>query len=732
MVFEATDLSLSRSVAVKVLRPELATAAESARFLREARTLANLSHPNVVPVHEVGQGEGLYFFIMDRVNGETLAARLTRGPLGAEEARRVGLELLDALGMAHGASIVHRDVKPANIFLAGGRPLLADFGIAHSGEGEGDPLTREGEWRGTPQYMAPEVLRGSQATPRSDLYSLGAVLYESVTGRPWEDGEHGRWGGVPARMIPALRGALTADPRDRFADAESFHAVLDRPSGVRAVRWRRVLPLAAAGLAAISIAVWKLGPGGPSEPVTVLVAPIADLSPDGSLAQIADGLTDAVTTVVGTAPSVQPVGRFTAATLRGRNTGVATLRDEYSVAYVVEGAVRGNPDEVRVSAVLTDAATGLERWSRSFTFAGDEVLLRQDDVGWAVLRAIEQEIGGDETPRVSRSTTRDIQAFDAYRTARQAWMVRNPVGLLEVALPGFQRAVDLDPEWALAWAGLADVYNIVGAYEYGLLAPTVAFGRARRASARALELAPGLPEAMTARASVLWNADRDVAGAERLFRAAIAANRSYAPALQWYSILLAATGRHEEALTNVLEAYQADVLSPVISTELARQYYYARQFHEASERFRQALELDSAYLATRLGFGMSLIQEGELDLALAQFERGRDLTGGTHAAPLSLIGYVKAKTGHPDEARAILADIRASRAAGTYVPFEYDAVVLMGLDQHDEAVSALSQALAVGSNGPMIFHTDPFLDPLHGHPGFEALLDEIGVRRPAP
>jgi TolB-like protein/tetratricopeptide (TPR) repeat protein len=713
-------------VAVKVLRPELATATESERFLREARTLANLSHPNVVAVHEVGHGEGLYFFVMERVRGQTLAERLAEAPLSVETVRRAGIELLDALSLAHGESVVHRDIKPANIFVSGGRPLLADFGIARPGDVEPDLLTREGEWRGTPRYMAPEVLRGAPATPRSDLYSLGAVLFESVTGRAWDDAEYGRWKDVPPPLIPALRGALAPDPSDRHSDAESFQtALLPPPASTR--RW--LVPVVAAAVAVAGTLFITRDRSPPATgPVTVLVAPFVDVTVDGSLTPIADGLTDAVTTAVGTSPWIQPVGRFTAVALRGQDLDRTALRTRFDVTYMVEGAVRGTPEALRVSVVVTNAADGLERWSETFDLSGNEVLEAQDDVGLAVLRALEAEIGREETAPLPRSTTRNMAAFDAYRRARRVWMARHPRDLVEVAIPEFQRAVELDPEWALAWAGLADVYNVIGAYEQGMIDPTIAFEEARRASSRALDLAPGLPEALTARASVLWNADRDVEGAEALFVQAIEANPSYAPALQWYSILLITQGRTEEALARTIEAYQADVLSPVISTQLARHYYFSRRYQEASEQFARAVEMDSTLVTARLGLGMTLIQQDRLDEALAEFETARDLTEGRHAAPLALIGHVHARMGDPEPARLALAQIAAVREGGTYVPFEYDAVVHLGLNQPDEAIAALNQAVASGSNGPTIFHVDPFLSPLHGMPEFEALVDRVGVR----
>src|SRR5512139_427082 len=222
VVFLARDPALERAVAVKVLRPEQATAAAAERFLREARLLARVRHPNVVQVHQAGEADGLFYFVMDRVTGPSLSARLQSGPLPLPETLGVGRDLLAALAAVHQQGVVHRDLKPANTFLEDGRALLADFGIARtSSEDRTEPLTRPGQSPGTPDYMAPEQVRGEPATVRTDLYAAGMVLYECATGRRWPalaDPATADWRGVPAALSAALRRALALSPGDRWPD----------------------------------------------------------------------------------------------------------------------------------------------------------------------------------------------------------------------------------------------------------------------------------------------------------------------------------------------------------------------------------------------------------------------------------------------------------------------------------------------------------------------------------
>ena len=272
-VFRALDTSLDRVVAVKVLRPDMATATAEARFLREARTLASFSHPNIVTIHDADQHDGLFYYVMDLVKGESLARRLEAGPLDGRDAFRLGRDLLDALERMHAVGMVHRDVKPSNVFLIDGRALLADFGIVHVEDPPDDTLTTEGRGPGTPAYMSPEQATGGGTSARSDLYSLALVLYESLSGRRWTAGmppESGDWSGIPVPARPALKRALALDPEDRWNNAADFRdALRTRGPGLRLPRWAVALVAAAI----VALGWWALGrPGAPAR------APMAELS----------------------------------------------------------------------------------------------------------------------------------------------------------------------------------------------------------------------------------------------------------------------------------------------------------------------------------------------------------------------------------------------------------------------------------------------------------------------
>jgi serine/threonine-protein kinase len=722
IVFAGEDLDLGRRVAIKVLKPELSTARGAQRFLREARTLANHSHPNIVPVHEVGERDGLHYFVMDFVQGDTLATLLKQGPLDEGTVRELADGLLDALAVVHSALVVHRDIKPANILLVRGRPLLSDFGIARVQDAT-DPLTREGWMPGTPEYMAPELAEGDPASPSSDLYALAAVLFESVTGRRWRRAESGTWKGVPPGLRPVLRKALADRPEDRYTDAGSFRQALS-PRADRKAR----LVLASALAAALVLGAVAIGrtllPEPATGPAVILVAPLEDLSPTGGLETLADGLNAEITTVLGTSSQMVPIGRITARTLQGP-LDLASLREDLDVDYVLHGNVSEGGTGVRAAFALTSTADRLERWSDSFEYDRDDHLRMQEDVAWSVVLSVEEELSGTEPQRYLRHRTSSTEAFDAYHRARRAWERRRPTDL-GVALQAFQEAVALDSTYALAWVGLADVYNVIGSFDYGAMPPRQAFAMALDAADRAIALQDSLGEAWVARGMSIYNGQWDLDRADAAFQRGLALYPGYMSAHQWYSILLNAREEWDQSLARVRRAAALDRRSAVARTQVARHYYFADDLANAEREYREAIELDADYFLAHLGLGLVLLVQDSIEQAMVAFREGDRLTGGEELAPVGLIGMARALQGDTAAAGHALAAL--GDVEGRYVPPEYVALVHLGLGERDAAVDSLRAAWRNGSNSVTLFHIDPLLADLHGRPDFEALLDSVGVR----
>jgi serine/threonine-protein kinase len=722
IVFGGEDLDLGRRVAIKVLRPELATARGAQRFLREARTLANLSHPNIVPVHEVGERDGLHYFVMDFVQGDTLATRLEGGPLDEDTAKELADGVLDALGVVHRAMVVHRDIKPANILLVRGRPLLSDFGIARV-QDTTDPLTREGVVPGTPEYMAPELADGEPASPSSDLYAVAAVLFESATGRRWRRAESGTWKGVPPGLLPVLRKALADRPADRYADAGSFRDAL-RPGADRRA-W--LVTASAVGAATVlgALVVWRaLPPETPTGPAVILVAPLEELGGSGELETLADGLNAEITTVLGTSTQMVPIGRITARSLQGP-IDLASLREDLDVDYVLHGGVSEAGTGIRASFALTSTADRIERWSDSFEYDRNDHLRMQEDVAWSVVLSIEEEISGTEPQRYLRHRTTSTEAFDAYHRGRRAWERRRPADLM-VALEAFQEAVALDSTYALAWVGLSDVYNVLGSFDYGAMHPRQAFEMALGAADRAIALQDSLGEAWVARGMAIYNGQWDLDRAEAAFLQGLSLYPGYMPAHQWYSILLNSREEWDQALARVRRAVALDRRSALVRTQVARHYYLAGDMANAAREYREAIELDAELPIAHMGLGLVLLLQDSVPQAVEAYEQGGRHTGGQALAPVGLVGMARALQGDTAAARAALAAL--ADVAGRYVPPEYAALIHLGLGDRDAAIDSLRAAWRNGSNAVTLFHIDPLLTGLRGRPDFEALLDSVGVR----
>jgi hypothetical protein len=466
VVFRARDTSLDRVVAVKVLRPDMATATGEARFIREARTLASFSHPNMVSIHDADQRDGLSFYVMDLIQGETLEERLERGPLDGRDTFRLGRDLLDALERIHGAGVVHRDIKPSNVFLLDGRALLADFGIVHLDTGEDDTLTTDGRGPGTPAYMSPEQAKGQSITVRSDLYSLGLVLYEAMTGTRWTSlaaPESGDWSGVSIASRPVVKKALAVDPEDRWQDAAEFRAALrTRGPGIRLPRWAAL----AVGAGIAALAWWAFagrggnGPAGPGSEspdlLDVAVFPCEATQPaDSELAEnIAwrtalnlDGLPGL--TKASTQASFSLYERRMADPALADWTGV--LKAKHALRCEVDRAEGGLDVHLRL---VDDSGDPVEIETLPLRDGSEEELLRQAAVQMAI------HVLGALRPGVT-VTEEEVDRFADYRIEALRpffWgdhFLRR--GAWRSAEQSYQAAIAADPRLTLASLRLAEV-----------------------------------------------------------------------------------------------------------------------------------------------------------------------------------------------------------------------------------------------------------------------------------
>ncbi|MFI5370377.1 MAG: protein kinase [Candidatus Eisenbacteria bacterium] len=581
-VFAARDRKhASRAVAIKVLRPEIAGSLGAERFLQEIRIAALLNHPHIVPVFDSGEADGLLYYVMPVVEGETLRERIQRQPpLAIDEVVRIASGVGSALSYAHAHDIVHRDIKPANIILAGDEAVVADFGIARALRAAGEDVTGTGVILGTPGYMSPEQASGSpEVDGRSDLYSLGCVMVEMIVGEPprvWLDSESLRHGRIPdlsdiarAKMdtLPpgieaVLARALAPLPRDRFTDAtELVEGLRDR-----------------------------YHPRRPPPKRSVAVLPFVSLSSEDDGAFLGEGLAEEITNALARVRSIRVAARTSAFAYRDRRADIRQIGRELGVDAVLEGSVRRADETLRVMVQLVDVADGCHLWSERFERRMSDVFAIQDEITRSVVHALEVILTESERRALTRVPTSDVTAYEFYLRGRQYFHeIRRKS--LEYARQMFARAIEIDPDFALAHAGVADCCSLLHAY---YPSATSELERADSASRRALELDPDLPEAHAARGFALFQLRRlDEAAGE--FETAIRLDPSQFEARYFYGRQCFERGLPDEAARWFEDA--ARVRESVEARFFAAQAFEAAGRHvEAAAAYQRALDVAKHHL----------------------------------------------------------------------------------------------------------------------------------------
>jgi DNA-binding SARP family transcriptional activator/TolB-like protein/Tfp pilus assembly protein PilF len=462
------------------------------------------------------------------------------------------------------------------------------------------------------------------------------------------------------------------------------------------------------------------------EPRTgVAVMPFQNLG--GSLeADFGAGLTEEIISGLGKVEALRIPSRTTMILYQDRGSPPWVVGQELGVRYLVEGTVRSEGARLRITASLIEAATGSQIWGDQYDLRMASVFDAQEEIAQAVVRAVAPQLEGTVGPLVE-STTRDPEAYRLYMRGRARWYRRGAEDL-HAALGFFTQAIQLDPDYALAYSAVADVYNLLGAYDYGLAPPGETFPAARAAAERALGLSPELPQAQAALANVVFNYDWDLDAAERRYRRAIRLNPGYGMTRHWLSLLLVVDGRHEEALREIHAARELDPRSPVLSSSLARHHYYQGAYDRAIEEYHHALELDPSHVLAHLGAGLVWIQLGDYDRALAQYQQAGRIIGTPHPTTLALMGHAEGLAGRTERADAIRRQLADLRTAGTYVAPHYLALVSIGLGDLRGALDLLEESVAERSAAMLYARIDPVVDPLRGEARFQALVRSVVPR----
>ena len=725
-VFLARDIKHHRKVAIKVLRPELTSSVGIERFSREIQIGANLTHPHVLTLIDSGEaGERLYY-VMPFLEGESLRERLNRDrQLPTGDALRVAGEIADALGYAHGRGVLHRDVKPENIMLSGGHAVIVDFGIARMVDDVGaEGMTVTGMAIGTPYYMSPEQFGGeSDIDGRSDIYSLGCVLYEMLTGEPpFKSGS----------ILAMIRQHMTTPVPDVRALRPSVsdgicHVVTCALGKTRDERFATcaeftdALSLAATG----QISETAVAPvvSAPTTAPSIAVLPFVNMSHDAEDDFFSDGISEELMNALGKVEGLRVVARSSAFAFKGRNEDARVIGNRLGVKTVLEGSVRRAGDQIRISAQLIDAANGYRLWSDRYDRTHGDVFAIQDDISSTIAEVLRGKLVAAEAP--AAPATRDPQAYELFLKGRYEWNRRTETAV-KSAVQLLDQAIERDPMFARAYAARADCYVVLGAY--GLAEPKAVMMHAKADALAALELDDALAQARAAvgvvEAMYEWNWN----GAEEAFRRAIELDPQHPTARQWYATnLLVPQRRFAEAAQQIFQAKQADPLSLAIDGSLGLISLYAERYDQAVSELRSTLQKDPAFAIAHYFLGMALTQVGELDDAIASFETAGRLSGNSPEIRAAL-GHARAIAGEDTAALALLDELKRL-SEQRFVSPSLMAQIYAGLRDDDAAFELLDRGFDVRSADLVWLQVRPMFRRLHTDARFVSLLDRIGLRR---
>jgi serine/threonine-protein kinase len=756
-VYLAEDTQLGRRVAIKLLPPEtISDERARKRLIREARAAATLDNPNICSVYEVGEAEGRSFIAMQYLEGETLDARIKRKPLELKESLHIASQVADALAEAHAHGIIHRDIKPSNIIItARGQAKVMDFGLAKAVgavESEAETqslLTIPGTILGTVPYMSPEQVRGEPVDARSDIFSFGIVFYETLSGRqPFASESAAATASAiltkeplplarfapdaPEELQRIARKCLEKDREQRYQSARELSIDLknlQRDSDVRALTAATTIPqrqevsrrfafvaLALLSLAVISIGVyWLLGRTRTVDSIAVL--PFVNVNANSDTEYLSDGITESLINGLSQVPKLKVIARSSVFSYKGKEIDPQAVGRDLNVQALVTGRITQRGDSLSISVELTDARDKSHIWGEQYNRKVSDLLAVQEEISRDISEKLRLKLTGEEQKRITKRYTDNIEAYQLYLKGRYFADQYTEEGFKK-ALEHFNQAIEKDPNYALAYAGLAEAYWIASAVS---LPPREAMPKAREAAVKALRIDDTLAEAHTLLASVQAFYDYDLPGAEKEFKRAIELNPGSASAHQWYGWYLAPLKR-DEALKEIKRAQELDPLSLLINAELALPFYVTRQYDRAIEQLRRAVEMDPNGTLARNWLGYNYIQKGMYEEAIAVTNKPES----DDPYLLAVTGRAYAMLGKRAEAQKIIARLQ-ERAKQRYVSPYLIAMIYLGLGEKEHVLDWLEKSYQSREDAFTGLNCDPAFDDLRSEPRFQDLVRRVGL-----
>jgi len=778
VVYRAQDLKLGRNVAIKFLPPEMVRDPQALeRFRREARAASALNHPNICTIHEIDEVDGHPFIVMEFLEGQTLKHLITGKPMDSAQILEIAIQIAEALDAAHESGIIHRDLKPANILLTRRGPAkVLDFGLAklipsprRVAEGVGISslptigdsahLTTTGVAVGTVSYMSPEQARGEELDQRSDLFSVGALLYEMATGRLAFSGGTtavvfeailNRTPAPAVRLNPDLLqdfGWITAkllekDRRLRYQSAAELRADLKRvkrdtesagvgtfqPAHSR-LHWRPRTLIAAASACAVMVLLFAFAPrswrerllGGvaPGRIRSMAVLPFVNVGADRNIEYLADGITDGVINSLSRVPELRVMARSTVFNYKGREINAQTVGKELNVDAVLTGRIAQRGETLTIQTDLVRVADGSELWGEQYSRKVSDLVAVQGDIAKEIYENLRPKLVDQAASQLTKRDTENSEAYQSYLQGLFYWNKWTEEGFRK-AIDYFSRAVQQDPNYAQAYAGLADSYNFMG--DSGYVAPGEVWQNAKSAAMQAVKIDDTLPEAHISLALVRENYDWDWPGAEKEFKRAIELNPNSATSRQWYGDFLTKLGRFDEARLELKKAQDLDPLSLRINTSAGQQLYFSRQYDAAIQQLQKTLDMDAKFVPAQHAIEAAFAQKRMYKEAVAERQKVLTLAGNPDLAVA--IGDDYNKFGYLGVLQSWLGGLKEVSKRGYVSPYNI-AQIYARLGDNNQAIGWLERAYNERDSKLTYVKVEPAFDGLRSDSRFQKLLQRL-------
>lgn len=756
-VYLAEDPRLDRTVAIKILRPEFVSdPSRLKRFIQEAKAASALSHSHVAHIYEIGEEEGIHFIAMEFVDGITLSEKMQSEQLSVSAIIDFAVEIADALDAAYSKGIIHRDIKPANIMVTTRNEIkVLDFGLAKLSNQKPDTSTADsskGLIFGTLYYMSPEQALGRPVDHRSDIFSFGVTLYQLATLRVPFQAEttietlqlilheppqavtalnHN----IPAELERIILKCLEKGPDRRYQSAGDLLIDLkrlkrDTESGKitgplvveprrRRLNWILPLLLLIVAVAALRI---SLKPKDTETIHSIAVLPFVNVSSDHQMDYLSDGITDNLLNQLSRIPGLTVMARGTVFSYKDKEIDPRKVGRELKVDAIVTGKLLQQGQELKVQ-VSMEKANGTHVWGQEYAGNVPGIFDIQDAILREIAGNLQQKMKGRVKTEIRKEHTQNVEAYQLYLKGRY-YLEKRTKEDFEKAIPAFQEATALDPNYAPAYAGLADTYILLS--NWGFLPGRNAFPKAREAAKKALSLDDSLAEAHTSLAVIKYGYDRDWSGAESDFRKAIQFNPNYATAHHWYAFFLSLQARHEEAMKEIRIAAQLDPLSIIINANTGLILFFGRNYDEALEQLQKTLELDPKSPVVYQYIGYIYDQQKKYDQSISAYMKATDLAPHNLSYEADL-ARANALSGARQEAERRLDQLLGT--SQVYVSPVDIASVYVALHQNDRALEWLEKAYDEHSDQSTYVGVDPRFDGLRNEPRFQLLLFRLGLRK---